>query len=713
MQVVTVVEQRSGATAKLDRDVYDVKNNPATSNASAADVLNNVPAVSVDGDGKVTLRGSQNVKIMVDGKPAAQFQGEGGGAALNSLPAAALESVEVISTPGAEFGTEGGGGPILNLIMKRVQPPGMRGTISANAGVGKRYNANAFGTYSDGRISADGSFSVRRDKSEYTSEGTRRQSLSSGTIESRQSASGASPNDSVRLSTTLNYNLRTKERLMATLTLSRNESSSERNDHTRSFRNGADTPYEDYLRLGENSRKSNSRMFGAAYERKFDRPGEELRVDLRYSDDEWKTRSRYDYNYLIKPPSRINAGNSNNYASPTRILDLTADYTLRLTRQSMMKSGLKVAQHRGERDQDYFAFDPVTGEEVLSTDRSTAFASNTMTYALYGTYDYHFTDDLRAGAGVRAEYTDQELRYREQNRTVNTSHLNFMPNLMLGYDYSKNSKFKLLYSQRVERPRTEDLNPFLQYRDEYNSSLGDPRLPPQKTRNFELGWDLTMSKARSSLRLTRASNKPLMAFNLVPVADSTAVISQRISYGYTTNDTLSLNLSYNVSTAWMLSTTATIGYDERDYLRNERDAAGVLRSVGAIQRAKRNQLQVMTNYRFTPETSASLMAMWRDRMITAFGTTDPWGTSNLTINHRLSNRLSLRMNVNDIFEWSKFGRVYETGVLSDRNLTQNKGRIFYLGFTYSMGGVTGMGSARPAHPGMPTSGAPMMRMETR
>ncbi len=139
---VSVTTKRN--SNRIDRQVYDVKADPASTNDTVADTLNKVPSVAVDADGQVTLRGKSNVQIYVDGKPSAMMQGENRAAAINALPAGDLESVEVINNPGAQFGNEGGGGPILNLVMRRERTPGGFAAINANAGTEGRFNVGQF-----------------------------------------------------------------------------------------------------------------------------------------------------------------------------------------------------------------------------------------------------------------------------------------------------------------------------------------------------------------------------------------------------------------------------------------------------------------------------------------------------------------------------------------------------------------------------------------
>ena len=129
-----------------------------------------MPSVAVDPDGTVTLRGSSNVQILVDGKPSAMLQGENRGAALQAMGADDIESVEVINNPGAQFGNEGGGGPILNLVMRRNRKPGGFGTVNANAGKDGRYNSAVNGSYNEGAWGFQGGLNVRHDGRDSTAE---------------------------------------------------------------------------------------------------------------------------------------------------------------------------------------------------------------------------------------------------------------------------------------------------------------------------------------------------------------------------------------------------------------------------------------------------------------------------------------------------------------------------------------------------------------
>ena len=219
--VVTIQAERP--TNRIDRQVYDVKDDVAASNSSAADALNNVPSVAVDPDGTVTLRGSTRVQVYIDGKPSAMMQGDNRGATLNALPAEDIESVEVINNPGAQFGNEGGGGPILNLVMKRNRKPGGFGALNANGGTAHRYNSAASGSYNTGRVGIQGGVNVRHDGRDSTAEveRVRIDPVTGAAARSAQDSVSTGLRDSAGFNAAASYNLGDKDSLGANLAFSR------------------------------------------------------------------------------------------------------------------------------------------------------------------------------------------------------------------------------------------------------------------------------------------------------------------------------------------------------------------------------------------------------------------------------------------------------------------------------------------------------------
>ena len=133
---VVVRAETSTLEIKLDKKVYSVGKDMIVKGGTATDVLNNVPSVTVDGDGNVSLRGNENVKIFIDGRPSNAVSIAN---ALQSIPADAVDKVEVISNPSARYDAEGGAG-ILNIVLKKGKSNGLNGSIVATVGFPKNLN---------------------------------------------------------------------------------------------------------------------------------------------------------------------------------------------------------------------------------------------------------------------------------------------------------------------------------------------------------------------------------------------------------------------------------------------------------------------------------------------------------------------------------------------------------------------------------------------
>lgn len=128
--VVIVQGKAPKVVKKIDRTVYNQDGNPAATSGSAADVLKTVPSVSVTPDGNVSLRGSSNVQVYVNGKPSAMMQGDSRAVTLQSMNGADIASVEVITNPSAAYNANGGG--IINIVLKKNRKAGSHAALRAN-----------------------------------------------------------------------------------------------------------------------------------------------------------------------------------------------------------------------------------------------------------------------------------------------------------------------------------------------------------------------------------------------------------------------------------------------------------------------------------------------------------------------------------------------------------------------------------------------------
>ncbi|HEX7985526.1 MAG TPA: TonB-dependent receptor, partial [Duganella sp.] len=493
---VTVAGERP--TNRIDRQVYDVKSDVSSTNGTAADALNNVPSVAVDPDGTVSLRGSTNVQILVDGKPSAMLQGENRGAALQAMGADDIESVEVINNPGAQFGNEGGGGPILNLVMRRNRKPGGFATVNANAGKDGRYNSAVNGSYNEGAWGFQGGLNVRHDGRDSTAEVSRdRLDRATGRfVHSSQSSVGKGLNDMLGANGTLSYNLNQTDTLTASATYHGRTNDQRGTDV---YANGATAliPASDYTRSTVRNGDSKNYSWGGRYDHKGELPGETLKIDLRVSSSDNDNDSNYANDYAT--PGIADTRAFQHSDTTIKVVDFTGDYERPLWGGSA-KAGYKAASTKSTFDTLYTDIDPLTSIAIVNPARSNRFEVDETVFALYGSYQMRLSENWGALAGLRTEYTDLDIRQITSGTDDKNSYVNFIPSLFATYKVNDTTNLRFAYARRIRRPGANDLNPYQVYRDEFNVSAGNPRLMPTKTDSFEVGYETKVAGLETNLR---------------------------------------------------------------------------------------------------------------------------------------------------------------------------------------------------------------------
>ena len=161
LDAVTVISKKATLNTSIDRKVYNVDQDIMSKSGTVSDLLKNIPSVEVDIEGQVSLRGSADVLILINGKPS-PLMGKSRAEILQSIPANTIERIEVITNPSARYRPDGTSG-IINIVLKKNVKRGWSGTVTANAGNKDRYNGNLSLSYNPGKINIFGSYSIRQD----------------------------------------------------------------------------------------------------------------------------------------------------------------------------------------------------------------------------------------------------------------------------------------------------------------------------------------------------------------------------------------------------------------------------------------------------------------------------------------------------------------------------------------------------------------------
>ncbi len=473
---ITVQSERSQMELYLDKRVFNVGKDLSNISGSAADILDKVPSVTVDMEGNVNLRGSQNVRILIDGKPSG-LTGINTATALRQLQGNLIESIEVITNPSSKFDAEGEVG-IINIILKKNKKQGVNGAFTVNVGYPANYggslnlnmrkkNINLFSSYgisyrnSPGKGSSYQKFETADTTFAYEQQSTRERG-------------GVSHN----VIAGLDYFFNEKSILTGSFIYRRSQSL---NKSTYAFRDLDENEnlVRTILRKEREEEPGTDMEFALSYKKDFERKGHSLSADIKYIlNDELESAT---FNQTDDSDNSTLIQRSTNKEFEENFLVQT-DYIKPFNDKGKIEAGLKSTKRIIEN-----AFlveaqgDDLSWSTVGEFDNSLTYTENIHAgYLIVGNEINRFSYQ----AGVRGELTDigVELRLGDNNYQ---NYFNIFPSTHLSYKLDDASTVQLSYSYRISRPGFRDLLPFSNYSNSRSLRTGNPALRPEYTHSME------------------------------------------------------------------------------------------------------------------------------------------------------------------------------------------------------------------------------------
>ena len=492
---VEVKAERDAITIEPDRNTYRAKDVAATAN-NASEVLDHVPSVAVDGDGKVSLRGNENVVVQINGRPA-PMTGTQLGQFLKTLPSSVIERVEVIPTPSARQDPEGMAG-IINLVLKQNTDLGMSGGVTvASATVAGRYNGSGNLGYQVGPWTAFTTYGFNADDRDIDGINDRIRLGSTGLplAFTEQDILGNQVNAGHNFNSTVDYKVNTRDVLTNALALNFRKNS-DNSIATYSELDAARSLLDNYNRVRDSDVRSWMLDYTLAFKRTLEPRKHELSTELRFN--RWKEDE--DTNLwrqgLVTSSASPTDRERDVTDAVTKTLNAQLDYTRTLRDRTKLETGYKGTGRWLDRDFN------VTKDELGSGTWVPSSLSN----------DLNFSEQVQAAyavlsqgvgkfdlqGGLRAEYASRDFSL--SNEDFPYSYTSLFPSGIALYKFSEATQAKLAYSRRIRRPGTQELNPFPRFFDPQNVFFGNPKLNPEYTDAFELG--LTRSGKYGSLQFS-------------------------------------------------------------------------------------------------------------------------------------------------------------------------------------------------------------------
>lgn len=500
LEGVEIVAQVEMLESNLDKTVFNVESSITTEGATAVEVLEEIPSVDVDMDGNVTLRGSENVTILVDGKPTHLT--------LDQIPAHLIQSIEVITNPSARLEPDGESG-ILNVVLKKRKESGFNGMVSLRGSMELFRNKPKLGSYS-GSLNFNYSYDKInfffsydfRGHNHYNGGTTDRRSwFGTDTTRLFQENYGKFGGYNHNLRTGIDWSINAKNTLSFTFSYNnnRNSSFSELGVEDDSVRMDELLPYEKYFQKSGDLGKRNNYSGTISYKKTFEKKGQELTADIYYThNDRNSTDSTFqDFEF---PTDHLDITQRSTTVDRNTNASAQVDFVTPVGQKGRIETGYKVSYRSVGEDYRYYEGDDST-EVALDPSRSNHFVFTEWINAAYFIYSTSFWDKLKLQAGVRGEIANTTSDLKSAGEIHKRNYYNLFPTLHLRYDITKEHSLQVSYSRRVSRPNIWQLNPFLNVSDRQNYRCGNPDLQPEFVNSVELGYLMTIKKSSLSATL--------------------------------------------------------------------------------------------------------------------------------------------------------------------------------------------------------------------
>jgi outer membrane receptor protein involved in Fe transport len=492
LQGVEVVEESPTMTIEPDRNAYRAKEvAPTASNAS--DVLENIPSVSVDGEGKVSLRGNENVAIQINGRPS-PVRGTQLASYLKSLPANIVERIEVIPNPSAKYDPEGMAG-IINIVLKAETDLGLSAGLTAGMAETDRYNVAGNVGYQSGPITLFTNLGINGDDRGITGVNDRERydDLDALTSVTEQDVLGRQGGNSQNFNANLDYRITPKTTWSNVFSFN-NRDFDDLSVITYSELDANRDRIDFYNRPRNNYSKGNVFDYTMALRRVAEARKNELSTEIRFNrshDEDEQALWRQD---LMDNGSRDGVpydGERSFTDALTRQLTGQIDW-IKTLGSTKLETGYKGNVRWLERDY-LLENDPLGDDEWVENELSNNFDFDEAVHAVYGVVSRQ-AGKAQLQAGLRAEYADRTFSLEEPAESYPYDYTSLFPSGIITYNTSEATQLKASYSRRIRRPGTQELNPFPWFFDVQNVLIGNPALNPEYTDAIELGWSRTLAK---------------------------------------------------------------------------------------------------------------------------------------------------------------------------------------------------------------------------
>lgn len=632
---VVVEGERTPVTYQIDKKVIDVSQMGTTISGNAADVLENVPSVSVDIEGNVSVRGSGNFTVLIDGRPSVIEAQD----ALQQIPASSIQTIELVTNPSAKYDPEGTAG-IINIILKKNQNLGVSGIFNANAGFNDKYGGDFLVVYKTPSVNYNFGLDYNRrlfpgdsrNERKFISDNTTSYINSFGDSKFRRNSFGLRGN--------LEFNLGSKDYLSFGGRYGSRENLSSSSQNYSEWSDN-DPQIFSYLSRENSDRSGTFYSLNMNYQHKFDDKNHELLSEFFFSHrNSDETSTNYD---IIG--GRQFSGIKSTESGPSTDFRGKIDYILQLSTTAKFEAGTQGEIDISEENTSLADYDTLSNTYISIPRYNYKTDFNESELAIYSIYSDQF-GKLGIQGGIRTEYTYRTVKSIVLDEKINIDRWDYFPSFHTSYSLTGVTQLMGSYTRRIDRPRGWQLEPFETWSNDKNVRVGNPALNPEFIDSYEFGFKTLLGTVSFSNELYyRVTHNTINFINSV----------------YPGSDNITLTTFQNVGTDYSLGSEfmfmlAPISFWDFSLMGNlyNYEIEGSLNNQSFARQSFNWSTRVNNTFNIGKSTQLQFNTRYNSPTVTAQGKSEGFFTSDLAVKQDvLDKALSLTLQVRDIFKTGK------------------------------------------------------------
>ncbi|MBX3009310.1 MAG: TonB-dependent receptor [Melioribacteraceae bacterium] len=661
---VVVSGQRAPISYEIDKKVINVSENFSASSGTAVDILENIPSVTVDIEGNVSLRGSGNFKVLIDGRPSILDPAD----ALQQIPASSIENIEIITNPSAKYDPEGTSG-IINVILKKSKNQGISGVFELNGGLKDKYGGEIITDIKEEAFQANiglnynnRNFGGTESENNWTNDGSKISYYNSSGNSSRGM-------EHYGIRGSLSFDMGSQRLLMFGGRFGGRShfgnSSLDYSEWTSSNLNRINL-----LSNSQDSRKGNNFTLFANYQHPFETKGHQLSAELNFqsgSSNEENVHRLIDVNKIL-------SGQISTEDGPGNEIEAKLDYTLPLGIDSKFEAGFQSEFEFDTEQTGLQNFNPLTQlfdrdplyDKDISYDKQ-EIAIYTMFASKFNKFGYQL--------GFRTEHTGRSIELNSTNQLFEIDKWDYFPSAHISYEFFPGHQMMTSYTRRINRPRGWELEPFETWVNSYNLRIGNPALLPEYIDSYEFGYQTLLGKSVLSMEAYyRITNNRIERIRSIYSDKVTLQSVENIGKDFALGTELFFN--FDPVNNWNVNLMANIFdytidgklYGE-DFSRNSFNWN--VRFNNSFKIGETTQLQFNTNYN-SPSVSAQ-------------GKREGFVYANLAVKQELfENLLTATLQIRDLFGTAKFESVNQSFDFYNYRYSEHESPIVMLNLRFNI-----------------------------